>query len=156
MDACHSGALLALDHYQSHCFPRPRSQSMYALYQLTILDLFSSHLLIHQAVSVIKKVPKEPLRRQTEPAGKLWVVHSTVFLLRRSLSTVVTTTLAIIRLKSRLAKRHKEGKNKATPPTPTAQPPCDCHHRADDLLTAPEVVWGCFPFQVSCSLMIYL
>ncbi|KAH9979134.1 caspase domain-containing protein [Russula compacta] len=118
LDACHSGALLALDHHQNHCFPRARSQT----------------------VSVIRNMPMEPLRRQTEPAGQLWVVHSTIFLLRRNLSTVVTTTLAIIRLKSRLAKRHKEGRNEATPPTPTAQPPCDCHHRADDLLTAPEVI----------------
>ena len=98
---------------------------------------------------------KKALRRHTEFAGHLWLVHSTAFL-RRRFSSVVTTTLAIIRLKSRLAKRSKsekgekekeKGKEKESrPPTPTPiLVHCNLCNRDHDLSDAPDVVRVCFP-----------
>jgi hypothetical protein len=91
------------------------------------------------------------LRRHTEAPGHLFLAHSTAFL-RRRFSSVVTTTLAIIRLKNRLAKRskskkgEKEKENESRSPTPTPiLVHCDRCNRDHDLSDAPDVVRVCFP-----------
>jgi hypothetical protein len=89
---------------------------------------------------------KKALRRHTELAGHLFLVHSSAFI-RRRFSSVVTTTLAIIRLKSRLAKRSNAKKCKeapiqeSRPPTPTPiLVHCNLCNRNHDLSDAPDVV----------------
>jgi hypothetical protein len=90
-------------------------------------------------------------RRHTDAAKNLWVAHTTAFP-RRRFASVVTTTLAIIRLKSRLSKRSKSKKSKqkeeekeeeevSLPPTPTVvRVHCDICNRTHDLSNAPDVV----------------
>jgi hypothetical protein len=104
---------------------------------------------------------KKALRRHTEAAGHLLLAQSTAFL-RRRFSSVVTTTLAIIRLKSRLAKRseskkyekekekekeeEKEKEKESLSPAPTPiQVHCRRCNHDHDLSDAPHVVWVCFP-----------
>jgi|SRR5713226_7804379 len=103
------------------------------------------------------------LRRNTEAAGHLLVLHSTAIL--HNFSSVVTTTLAIIRFKSRRAKRFKskksEDKDGPRPPTPTPTPTltptptptptpvwvhCSICNRDHDLSGAPDVVRVLLPF----------
>ena len=95
---------------------------------------------------------KKALRRHTEAAGHLFLAHSSAFL-RRRFSSVVTTTLAIIRLKNRLAKRSKSKKSDKAPiqesrsPTPTPiLVHCDLCNRDHDISDAPDVVRVFFPY----------
>ncbi len=92
------------------------------------------------------------LRRNTEAAGHLLVLHSTAIL--HNFSSVVTTTLAIIRFKSRRAKRFKSKKSEdededEPPPTPTPTPVlvhCNICNREHGLSGAPDVVRVLLPF----------
>lgn len=87
---------------------------------------------------------KKVLRRHTEAAGQLLLAHGTAFL-RRRFSSVITATLAIIRLKSLLAKRSKskECENEEESRSPTPIPilvHCDLCNRDHDISDAPDVV----------------
>jgi hypothetical protein len=104
------------------------------------------------------------LRRNTEAAGHLLALHSTAFL--HNFSSVVTTTLAIVRLKSRRAKRFKPRKSEdedeprpapAPTPTPTPTPTltptptpvlvhCSICNRDHGLSGGPDVVRVLLPF----------
>jgi len=122
MDACYSGPLLALNHYRCHQFLRRRCQSL--------------------PVSVRSESRNNALRRHTEVAGHLFLAQSPAFL-RRRFSSVVTTTLAIIRLKSRVARRNKSEKceRESRPPTPTPiLVHCTLCNRDHDLSDAPDVI----------------
>jgi hypothetical protein len=96
-------------------------------------------------VTVRKK--QEISRRHTEGVGNLWVAHTTAFF-RRRLGPIVTTTLAVIRLKGRLAKRSKpkkseerEEEEESLPPTPTVVlVRCNICNHTHDLSNAPDVV----------------
>lgn len=90
---------------------------------------------------------QKALRRHTEAAGHLFLAHTAAFL-RRRFSSVVTTTLAVIRLKSRVAKRSRSEKceKESRPPTPTPiLVHCSLCNRDHDLSDAPDVVRACFP-----------
>jgi hypothetical protein len=151
MDACYSGPLLALNHYRCHFFLRQRCQCR--LCTTSILPLFV-HIYFfrnRQALSVRSESRKKALRRHTEAPGHLLLAYSTAFL-RRRFSSVVTTTLAIIRLKSRVAKRSKskkcEKEKEKESRLPTPNPilvHCSRCNRDHDLSDAPDVVWACFP-----------
>ena len=107
------------------------------------------------------------LRRNTEAAGHLLVLHSTAIL--HNFSSVVTTTLAIMRLKSRRERRFKskesEDEDEPRPPTPTPTPTstptptpapaltptpvlvhCSICNRDHGLSGAPDVVRVLLPF----------
>ena len=98
-------------------------------------------------------------RRHTDAAENLWVAHTTAFP-RRRFASVVTTTLAIIRLKNRLAKRSKSRKNEqereeegSLPPPPTVVlVRCEICNRTHDLSNAPDVVRFLLPPFVSSFL----
>jgi hypothetical protein len=119
-----------------------------------------SHLLLdRQALSVTRKQHEKLSRRHTEAAGNLLVllVNSTAYL-RRRFSFVVTTTLAIIRFKSRRAKRSqskKSGEEEEEPlPPPTPTPVlvhCGICNRTHDLSSAPDVVRSAIPFSLEFS-----
>jgi len=92
------------------------------------------------------------LRRHTDAAENPLALHSTAFL--HNFSSVVTTTLAIIRLKNRRAKRFKSKKSEdededEPPPTPTPTPVlvhCNICNREHGLSGAPDVVRVLLPF----------
>ena len=98
-------------------------------------------------------------RRNTDAAENLWVAHTTAFP-RRRFASVVTTTIAIIRLKNRLAKRSKSRKSEqegegevSPPPTPTiVLVRCEICNRTHDLSNAPDVVRFLLPPFVSSFL----
>ena len=146
MDACYSGPLLALNHYRCHCFLRRRRQCRFCT--TSNLPFIRSHIFRNrQALSATSESRKKALRRHTLAAGQLFLAHSAAFL-RRRFSSVVTTTLAIIRLKSRVAKRSKSEKceKESRPPTPTPiLVHCSLCNRDHDLSDAPDVVRVCFP-----------
>ena len=98
-----------------------------------------------------KKVHGKVSRRHTEAAGTFWITQSTTFL-RRKFVLVIKTTVAIIRLKGRVANlkrsksKSKEGKIEeeslqSPPPTPTPiVVRCDLCNRVHDPLDVPDVV----------------
>jgi len=124
VDACHSGALLALGDYVCQCTQRQRAQS------------FS------ESMRPKKRTPLP--RRKSEGGEMLRVQPSTSFLSlpRRRFKKAITTTLAVIRFKSTLEKKSIEDENDAVPPTPTGQPQfCTRCHRAFDFSKAPVVIF---------------
>lgn len=105
---------------------------------------------------------KKALRRHTEAAGHLFLAHSSAFL-RRRFSSVVTTTLAIIRLKRRLAKRsdakkcEKAPSQESRPPTPTPiLVHCNVCNVDHDISDAPDVVRVFFSCILSPSHLVQI
>jgi hypothetical protein len=148
MDACYSGPLLALDYYRCHGFLRQRHQCRLCYLYLAPISVL--HYFQPKALSVTRKKQQNVSRRHTEAAGTLWVAHTTAFF-RRGFASVVTTTLAIIRLKNRLSKRSKSKKSKrkeedeeeeevSLPPPTVVRVHCDICNRTHDLSNAPDVV----------------
>ncbi|KAI0297815.1 caspase domain-containing protein [Multifurca ochricompacta] len=122
LDACHSGTLLDLDHYSCHWFLRKRCQSL----------------------SKRRKIVAPRFRRHSDDDTRgeleLWagLVRSATLLYRMTFSGVATATLAIVRLKVRVAKRLKEPKDVAAPPA--QRPRCGGWYCAYSLVNGPLVI----------------
>lgn len=125
LDSCHSGTLLDLDHYSCHWFLRRRAQS----------------LLENKAVNR----RHEPPRRHSDTVWERRLLCTATQLFRTTFSGVVTVALAIVRLRTRLAKTQKQASDDtddATPRTPGSipRPPCGGWYCAYALSNGPLVI----------------
>ncbi|KAH8989874.1 caspase domain-containing protein [Lactarius hatsudake] len=120
LDSCHSGTLLDLDHYSCHWFLRRRAQS----------------------VQEHKAVAKYHGPRRHSDVWERGLVRSATQLFRTTFSGVVTAALAIVRLRTRLAKKQVPDAGDVTPQTPgiIPRPPCGGWYCAYALSKGPLVV----------------
>ncbi|KAF8492190.1 caspase domain-containing protein [Russula emetica] len=119
LDACYSGMLLKLEHYDCHCFIRKRSQS----------------------VSEREKKPLTPYnarkRRHSDAALQPWAMRNNPHL-RSAFKRAATITRVVVRLKSLVANKPKSVRNAYGPPTP--RPRCGSCFCTYELLNSPLVI----------------
>ncbi|KAN0118334.1 Caspase domain containing protein [Russula decolorans] len=119
LDACYSGMLLNLEHYDCHYFRRRRSQS----------------------VSERKKKPLTSYnagkRRHSDAALQPWVMRNNPHL-RSAFKRAATITRVVVRLKFLVANKSKSARNACGPPTPRCCcGSCFCIY---ELLSSPLVI----------------
>ncbi len=129
--------LLNLEHYNSHCFIRRRSQCM----PLTRFHLASISSSNPQAYSERKKKPLKThnagKRRHSESALQPWVMPDNPHL-RSVFKRASTTTRVVVRLKSLVANKPKSVRKAHGPPTP--RPRCGGCSCTNELLNSPLVI----------------
>ncbi|KAF8469276.1 caspase domain-containing protein [Russula ochroleuca] len=118
LDACYSGMLLNLEHYDCHCFIRRRSQSF---------SEKRKHL-----------TPNKPAkRRHSEAALRPWVMRNDAHL-RSAFKRAATIARVVIRLKFLVANKPKNLQDVDGPPTPRSRcGSCFCIY---ELLNSPLVI----------------
>jgi len=146
LDSCHSGTLLDLDHYSCHWFLRRCAQCTSIPHFSCVCPSISharGYLALQENKAVIQYDGRH--RRHSEDVWERRLIRSATQLFRTTFSGAVTAALAIVRFRTRLAKRqkrvpdHTDGATLRTPGI-IPRPPCGGWYCAYALSNGPLVV----------------
>lgn len=146
LDSCHSGTLLDLEHYSCHWFLRRRAQCPFIphfSYVRSSIAHARGYLAL-QENKAVTQYDRRP-RRHSDDVWERRLVRNATLLFRTTFSGVVTAALAIVRFRTRLAKKQKQVTDDidgATLQRPGSipRPPCGGWYCAYALSKGPLVV----------------